>query len=66
MFKRVGNMPPEEIFTRILVGIVLLISAFVSWGSWVALIVGILFLLSALSGVCLTCLFYKKFRMKDK
>lgn len=61
MFIRRGQMPPEEVFTRTLFGIILISAAFVRWGSWVSLGLGILFIISALSGVCLTCILYKKF-----
>ena len=55
MMVRINNMKPEERFTRTLVGILLMGSAFVSWGKWVALGVGILFLTSAWLGYCVTC-----------
>ena len=60
-FRRVGSMPPEEVFSRALFGVVLILSFFASWGRWAALVMGVLFLVSALSGVCLTCIFYRKF-----
>ena len=65
MLRRVGTMPPEECFSRTLIGCILVISAFFSWGRWVSLVLGILFLVSVLTGVCLTCLLYKKFFMKQ-
>ena len=44
MFRRVSNMKPEEIFTRTTFGVIMIAAAFVSWGKWVTLILGILFL----------------------
>ena len=64
MFRRVGEMKPEEIFTRTLFGLVLIGASFFSWGRWISLVLGILFLLSASLGFCLTCYLYKKF-VKD-
>ncbi|OGX31587.1 MAG: hypothetical protein A2787_09955 [Omnitrophica WOR_2 bacterium RIFCSPHIGHO2_01_FULL_48_9] len=56
----VNNMKPEERFTRTFCGILLILSALVSWGKWIALSVGILFLISAWLGYCATCEVYKK------
>lgn len=64
MFRRISTMPPEERFTRTLIGFILILSSFFSWGHWASLILGILFLVSVLSGVCLTCILYKKFFAK--
>ncbi|MCA9399666.1 MAG: DUF2892 domain-containing protein [Candidatus Omnitrophica bacterium] len=61
MLKRVGQMPPEEVFTRTVFGIIMIGSAFVPWGKWVTGILGVLFLISAFQGFCITCVFYKKF-----
>ncbi len=58
------QMPPEERFTRTFIGIVLVLSAFISWGKWAALILGVLFLLSAWQGVCFMCEIYKKLAKK--
>ncbi len=54
-------MPPEEVFTRTLFGIICILAPFVSWGKWVTFVLGILFILSAASGICLTCILYRKF-----
>lgn len=64
MFRRQGQMPPEEIFTRTLFGVVLILTSFFAWGRWVSFVLGILFLISALQGFCLTCFLYKKFIQK--
>ena len=56
---RKNNMPTEERFTRTVFGVILILSACVSWGKWVALILGILFLISAWQGYCVTCAWYK-------
>lgn len=61
MFRRISQMPQEEVFTRTLFGVILIGSFFFSWGKYVALILGILFLISAYQGICLTCMFYKKY-----
>jgi len=57
--RRVGNMPEEEVFSRALFGIIMIICAFISWGKWVTFVLGILFLLSAFQGFCITCALYK-------
>lgn len=62
MIRRVGQMKPEEVFSRTTIGIILILSSFFSWGKWVALMVGVLFLVSVLSGICLLCELYKYFR----
>jgi len=64
MIRRIGQMPAEEIFSRNLFGIVMILATFISWGKWITFTLGILFLLSAFQGVCWTCLFYKKFFQK--
>jgi len=66
MFRRHGQMPPEEIFTRTLFGVVLIVTSFFSWGRWVSFVLGILFLISALQGFCLTCYLYKIFVKKKQ
>jgi hypothetical protein len=66
MFRRIGTMKPEEVFTRTLFGVILIGASFVSWGHWVSLILGVLFLISAFQGFCLTCFLYRKFVGQDK
>ena len=58
------NMPPEEVFTRTLFGLIMILAAFVSWGKWVVFVLGILFLISAFQGFCLTCWLYGRFHKK--
>ena len=58
------TMPPEERFTRTLFGVILIGTIFVSWGKWVTLVLGILFLISAWHGFCATCYIYRKFFQK--
>jgi hypothetical protein len=53
-------MKPEEVFSRTLFGVILIGATFAAWGKWVTFMLGILFLISAASGVCLTCEIYKK------
>ena len=60
------DMLPEEKFTRKFVGIMLILATFVTWGKWVSLVFGILFLVSAFQGYCLTCEIYKKFHRQKK
>ena len=60
--KRVINMPPEECFTRSLFGGIMILCAFVGWGKWVTLALGVLFLISAFQGFCITCALYNKFK----
>ncbi len=61
---RINNMPPEERFTRSVFGVILGVSFFFPWGRWVALVLGILFLMSAWQGYCVTCEVYKKMSVK--
>lgn len=61
---RSKSMPPEEIFSRTLFGVLMIGSTFVSWGKWLVLALGILFLISASQGFCWTCFIYKKFSRK--
>ena len=58
----IRNMLPEEIFTRALFGAIMVLAAFVPWGKWVTMVLGLLFLLSACRGYCVTCVLFKKFR----
>lgn len=58
--RRINNMPPEERFTRTVFGVVLVLATFISWGQWIAFVLGILFLISAWQGYCATCELYKK------
>jgi hypothetical protein len=61
-----GNMLPEEVFTRTLFGIIMVLAAFVSWGKWVTLVLGVLFLISASQGFCVTCVLYKMFNKNNQ
>ncbi len=60
--RRINNMPPEERFSRTLFGVIMIVAAFVHWGKWVVLVLGVLFLISAWEGYCATCEFYKRIR----
>lgn len=66
MWRRVGQMKPEEVVARITFGVLLIGSSFFPWGRWVALALGVLFLISAFQGFCLTCWLYKVFAGKPK
>ena len=66
MFRRVGTMKPEEVFTRTVFGLMMILAAFISWGRWVTFCLGVLFLISALQGFCITCYLYRKFSKKDE
>jgi len=59
--ERGKTMPPEEVFSRTLFGILMVVSTFIPGGRWVTFILGILFLISAFQGFCVTCYLYKKF-----
>jgi len=59
--REIRNMPPEEVFTRTVFGVIMIAAVFISWGKWVTFCLGILFLISAFQGFCITCVFYKKF-----
>ena len=58
--KRISNMKPEERFTRILFGFIMIAATFAPWGRWVVAVLGALFLISAWEGYCVTCEMYKK------
>ena len=60
--RRINNMKPEDRFTRTLFGIIMIGVAFVGWGKWVVLVLGVLFLISAWEGYCVTCELYKKLK----
>jgi hypothetical protein len=65
-WRRIKEMPPEEVFSRILFGVLLIAAFFIPNGRWIALVMGILFIISALSGVCLTCHLYRVLFGKPK
>jgi hypothetical protein len=56
-----GNMNSAEKFTRTVFGMLLIASFFFMQGRWVALVLGILFLVSVATGWCITCWAYNKF-----
>ena len=60
--QRINNMKPEERFTRTVFGVIMILAAFIGWGKWVILILGVLFLISAWQGYCVTCEMYKKMK----
>ncbi|GEM_PF-3037511 len=60
----ISNMQPEERFTRTLFGIMMVVASFISWGKWIMLVLGVLFLVSAWQGYCLACEMYKKLNQK--
>ncbi len=62
--KPISNMQPEERFTRTLFGIVMIVASFIAWGKWIMLVLGVLFLVSAWQGYCVTCEMYKKLNQK--
>lgn len=59
MLKR--NISPSDKFTRTVFGIIMITAFFFEWGRWATMILGVLFLISAVTGYCITCEFYKKF-----
>lgn len=48
-------MSEAERFSKFLFGVLLIMSFFVPWGKWLALMLGTLFLVSSLHGVCVGC-----------
>ena len=48
-------MPAYERFGRFLFGVLLIGSCFISWGRWIALGLGVLFLVSSAQGLCVSC-----------
>lgn len=55
-----NNIKPEERFTRTVFGLIMILAAFISWGKWIVFVLGVLFLISAREGYCVTCEIYKK------
>ena len=55
-----GNMNAAEKFTRTVFGVLLVASFFFSWGKWIVLMLGVLFLMSVATGWCSTCWAYNK------
>ncbi len=53
-------MKSEERFVKMVFGGFLVMAFFVSWGKWLALGLGVLFLISAAWGICWSC-YLKKF-----
>ena len=43
--KRIGSMKEEEVFTRIVFGVTLILTPFMPGGPWIAFVLGILFLI---------------------
>ncbi len=58
---KINTMPPEERFSRTLIGVLLIAVTFFEWGKWVAMVLGMMFILSAWLGYCFTCELYKRF-----
>ena len=54
------NIPAETRFTRTVFGLIMILALFFSWGKYVVTVLGILFLISAVTGYCVTCEVYKK------
>ncbi len=52
-------MPNYERFGRFLFGALLIGSYFFSWGKWIAVALGTLFLVTSAQGLCINCK-YKK------
>jgi hypothetical protein len=48
-------MPTDERFSKFLFGALLISSFFVSWGRWLALLLGVLFIASSIYGLCVSC-----------
>ena len=54
------NIPSETRFTRTVFGVIMISAMFFSWGKYVVAVLGALFLISAMTGYCVTCEIYKK------
>ena len=61
---RINNMALEERFTRTLFGVIMIVTSLFDWGRWIIFVFGILFLISAWQGYCVTCEMYKKMNEK--
>lgn len=59
-------MRPEERFAKTVFGVILILSVFLSWGKWLVLALGLLFLVSAAWGICWSCKISKFFGQKRK
>ncbi|MBU0460343.1 MAG: DUF4395 domain-containing protein [Nanoarchaeota archaeon] len=55
-----SNLPPKFRFTRVVFGVIMIAALFFSWGKYVVAVLGILFLISATFGYCITCQIYEK------
>jgi uncharacterized iron-regulated membrane protein len=56
------NLPDSYRFTRTVFGIIMILALFFTWGKYVVAILGVLFLISAATGFCLTCFVYNKIK----
>lgn len=56
------KIPSEDRYARAFFGLIMTTAVLYSWGKWVTFILGILFLISASQGFCLTCYLYKRFQ----
>jgi len=54
------NIPAETRFTRTIFGIIMILALFFSFWKYVVAVLGLLFLISAATGFCITCEIYKK------
>jgi uncharacterized iron-regulated membrane protein len=60
--KREKNLPAKFRFTRTVFGVIMILAVFFSWGKYIVAILGFLFIISAITGYCVTCKIYEKFR----
>jgi hypothetical protein len=55
-----NNLPPKFRFTRTVFAIIMIGAMFFEWGKYAVAILGVLFLISAATGFCITCKLYEK------
>ena len=54
------NLPSSYRFTRTVFGIIMIGALFFEWGKYVVAVLGALFLISVVTGFCITCWVYEK------
>lgn len=54
------NLTESYRFTRIVFGIIMIAALFFEWGKYAVAVLGVLFLISAATGFCITCWIYDK------
>lgn len=60
------NLSVDDRFTRALLGLSLISAAFIGWGKWFIIAIGIALLISAMAGYCMTNEIFKKMRSRGE